>query len=663
VLKDFRAMLGVWLAVVAAVLGLRSSGLLQPAELAVYDDLLSRIERPAAVSDRIALIEISENDIQELGHWPLSDLQIAILIESILGAGASAVGVDIYRDLAIPPGEQRLDRLLEADSRIVLVFKHGDSSSGGVAGRAVLEGTAQLGFSDMLLDPDGRVRRGLLFLDREDGGTDYAFPMQLATQALARDGIYPQSDPVREEWLRLGETSIPYVEAGDGGYGDIDDGGYQVIQDFWQSRGGFESISFRTALNGELPPGSLAGKIVLVGANADSLNDFVLVPAGIAEGDGIGVGVTGVWLHAVLLDQLLRFGHGESRPLQFVSNLAELLTVVVAGLLGCMLAATATRVGRFTSSSTIVLAVGMAAGCGLLGVLGYAALSAGIWVPAVAPGIAWLGTCVAYTAWISSRERAQRAELMQIFSQVQSPRVANELWSRRAEYLVDGHLEPEAATVTVLFLDMKGYTASAERMQPGQLMNWINDFMAPMARLIEEHGGYPDDYFGDGINADFGVPVLCETEDEIAATARDAVRCALAMIDELVEINAGYAADGLPTVALRIGIHTGPVVVGLLGSRNKGKYTVVGDAVVTAQRLESTDKVAHDFDEQPCRVLLSEATYSLLAGHNDVGSYQPMGLISLKGKAALIGVYRMNTGEVASAPTTERTGKSVEESI
>ena len=105
-------MLGVWLAVVAAVLGLRSSGLLQPAELAVYDDLLSRIERPAAVSDRIALIEISENDIQELGHWPLSDLQIAILIESILGAGASAVGVDIYRDLPIPPGEQRLDRLL-----------------------------------------------------------------------------------------------------------------------------------------------------------------------------------------------------------------------------------------------------------------------------------------------------------------------------------------------------------------------------------------------------------------------------------------------------------------------------------------------------------------------------------------------------------------------
>jgi adenylate cyclase len=645
VLKDSRAWVGVWLAVAAAVLGLRSSGIFQPAELAVYDSLLSRIERPPAVSDRIALIEISEEDIQELGHWPLSDLQIAILIESILGAGANAVGIDIYRDLPIPPGEQRLDQLLEANSRIVLVFKHGDTSSGGVAGRAVLEGTGQLGFSDMLLDPDGRVRRGLLFLDREDGGTDYAFPMRLAMQELARDGIHPQSDPVREEWLRLGETSIPYVEAGNGGYGDIDDGGYQVIHDFQQSRGGFESIPFRTALNERLQPGSLSGKIVLVGASADSLNDFVLVPNGIAQGDAAGRGVTGIWLHAVLLDQLLRFGHGESRPLQFVSNFAEIMTVMVAALLGCILAAAATGVGRFRSSSTIALAAGMALGCGLFGIGGYAALSQGIWVPVIAPGIGWLGTSVAYTAWISSRERAERAELMQIFSQVQSPRVANELWRRREEYLVDGHLEPEAATVTVLFLDMKGYTASAERMQPGQLMNWINDFMAPMARLIEEHGGYPDDYFGDGIKADFGVPVLCETEEEIAATARDAVRCALAMIDELVEINAGYAADGLPTVALRIGIHTGPVVVGLLGSRNKGKYTVVGDAVVTAQRLESTDKVAHDFDEQPCRVLLSEATHSLLSGHSNIGSYEPMGQISLKGKAALTDVYRMNTGE------------------
>ena len=86
-----------------AVLGLRASGALQPIELAVYDRLLQNLDRPVSISDSIALIEISENDIQELGHWPPSDLEIAILIESILAAGASSVGLDIYRDLAVPP--------------------------------------------------------------------------------------------------------------------------------------------------------------------------------------------------------------------------------------------------------------------------------------------------------------------------------------------------------------------------------------------------------------------------------------------------------------------------------------------------------------------------------------------------------------------------------
>jgi len=612
-LKGFHASVWVWLAVVVTVLGLREFGAFQAIELAAYDRLLQRLDRPLSISDRIALIEISEKDIQELGHWPPSDLEVAILIESILAAGASSVGLDIYRDLAVPPGEQRLEELLEQESRIVLVFKHGDPAAGGIPGHAALAGTGRLGFNDLLLDPDGRVRRGLLFLDRDDGGTDYSFPLQLALQELARDGIHPQPDPVREEWLRLGNTSIPFVEANDGGYVDVDDQGYQIIHDFVQSSGDFESIPFRPALKGELQQGSLL--------SADSLNDFALAAEGVTHGDVIERGVTGVWLHALLLDQLLRFGEGESRPLRFVSNLAEILEILVAAVLGCMLAAS---VGRLRSFATFGLAIGVGTGLILLGL-------------------------------------AQRAELMQIFSQVQSPRVADELWRRRNEYLVDGRLEPKTATVTVLFLDMKGYTTNAEKMSPEQLLSWINDFMAPMARLVEEHGGYPDDYFGDGIKADFGVPVLSETEEAIAATAQDAIRCAAAMVVELARINTRYAAANLPTVALRIGIHTGPVVVGLLGSRNKGKYTVVGDAVVTAQRLESTDQVVHDFEQQPCRVLLSERTYSLVVGRSKCGRFEAMGEVRLKGKRALVGVYRMDTLEDrASVSQTNPSGRQDE---
>jgi adenylate cyclase len=647
--KDYQGAFWVWLAVVVAILGLRGAGALQPIELAVYDRLLGRLERPATVSSRVALIEISEQDIQSLGHWPLSDLEVVTLIESLMDAGAESVGLDIYRDLPVPPGVERFERHLEEEPRSVFVFKHGDPGSGGIPGRATLHGSGRLGFSDLLLDPDGRVRRGLLFLDRPDGGSDYAFPLRLALAELARQGIHPQPDPVHEEWLRLGTTSIPYFEAGGGGYAKIDDQGYQVLLDYHQSSGDFEAVAFADALGRKLRPGSLSGRIVLVGASAESLNDFALLPDGVRRGGSKEQAVTGVWVHASFLDQILRYGYGESRPLRFVAEGVEILTILGAALMGCLFAIWA---GGFTSSSTLLLAVGAAVGVVVAAGSGFAFLSRGIWIPVVAPTLAGLVAAVAHTAWQAGRNRAQRAELMQVFSQVQSPRVANELWRRRDEYLVGGRLEPEAATVTVLFLDMKGYTASAEKMQPAVLMSWINEFMAPMAQLIEDHGGYPDDYFGDGIKADFGVPVLSTTDEEIAETAKAAIRCANAMVAELTRINARYEAAGLPTVALRIGIHTGHVVVGLLGSRNKGKYTVVGDAVVTAQRLESTDQVPHDFDVQPCRVLLSEQTYALVAGRNqDTGgldpgngqeSYTSMGNIALKGKKNDIGVYRMN---------------------
>jgi len=647
--KDYQGAFWVWVAVVVAILGLRGAGALQPIELAVYDRLLGLRERPASVSNRVALIEISEQDIQSLGHWPLSDLEVMTLIESLLDAGAESVGLDLYRDLPVPPGEERFERHLEEEPRSVFVFKHGDPGSGGIPGRATLEGSGRLGFSDLLLDPDGRVRRGLLFLDRDDGGSDYAFSLQLALAELARQGIHPQPDPVHEEWLRLGTTSIPYFEANDGGYTKVDDQGYQVLHDYHQSSGDFEAIAFSDALGRKLLPGSLSDRIVLVGASAESLNDFAMLPDGIKRGGSKEQVVTGVWVHASFLDQILRYGFGESRPLRFATESVEILTVLGLALLGCVFAI---WVGGFTSSSTLLLAGGLVVGVVVCAGSGYVFLSDDLWIPVVAPTLAGLAAAVAHTAWLAGQSRAQRAELMRVFSQVQSPRVANELWRRREEYLDGGRLEPEAATVTVLFLDMKGYTANAERMQPAVLMNWINEFMDPMAQLIEEHGGYPDDYFGDGIKADFGVPVLSRTDEEIAETAKAAVRCANAMVAELARINSRYREAGLPTVALRIGIHTGRVVVGLLGSRNKGKYTVVGDAVVTAQRLESTDQVRHDFDEQPCRVLLSEETYALVARRDqDSGGLDPenipesftsMGDVSLKGKTNEVRVYRMN---------------------
>ena len=159
-----------------------------------------------------------------------------------------------------------------------------------------------------------------------------------------------------------------------------------------------------------------------------------------------------------------------------------------------------------------------------------------------------------------------------------------------------------------------------------------------VADTIEAHDGVVDDYFGDGIKANFGVPIPRLTEAERATDAANSVRCALVMAEGLQALNARYRARGLPECGMRIGIHTGPVVAGSLGAAGRLKYTVVGDVVVTAQRLEATAAVEHDFTRYPCRVLASEETCGRLTADFETESF---GEIELKGKGTRVAVRKV----------------------
>jgi class 3 adenylate cyclase len=247
----------------------------------------------------------------------------------------------------------------------------------------------------------------------------------------------------------------------------------------------------------------------------------------------------------------------------------------------------------------------------------------------VAPGLAWTVGLGATSQWLSGRERAERRQLMQIFSRHVSQEVAQDIWRNRAAFLKDGRPRAHQLTATCLFVDVRGYTSHSEKMSPEDLMSWSNQFLECMARQITDAGGIVDDYFGDGIKADFGVPIPRETPQEIAADARSAVSCALAMSAALEELNSRYREAGLPEAAIRIGIHTGPVVAGTIGSADRLKYTVVGGVVITAQRLESTDAVPHDFAHSPSRILVSQTTLDLLS--ESVVS-EPVGELKLKGQ-------------------------------
>ncbi|MBH0183434.1 MAG: adenylate/guanylate cyclase domain-containing protein [Nitrospira sp.] len=232
--------------------------------------------------------------------------------------------------------------------------------------------------------------------------------------------------------------------------------------------------------------------------------------------------------------------------------------------------------------------------------------------------------------------------LMQLFSRHVSREVAHKIWQERDQLFEEGRPRPQEIIGTVLFSDFKGYTTASENMTPKALMDWVNSYLSSMTGIIMDHGGVIDDYAGDAIKANFGVPIKRETQEEVAKDAVSAVACALAMEEELLLLNKHHALNGLPTVGMRIGIHTGPLLAGCVGSAHRMKYTTVGDTVNAAAHLESfgREAIAESEGRRPCRILVSESTARLLGNQFQLDC---IGEVRLKGKTQSMLAYRIIT--------------------
>jgi adenylate cyclase len=229
---------------------------------------------------------------------------------------------------------------------------------------------------------------------------------------------------------------------------------------------------------------------------------------------------------------------------------------------------------------------------------------------------------------------------MQLFSRHVSPEVAEAVWRQREQFMDGGRPRSQKFTATVLFTDLKAFTSISEKMDPQALLEWLNTYMEAMARLVMDHGGVIDNYVGDSIKADFGVPLPRTTEAAIAQDAVAAVNCALAMERELERLNADWQRQKLPTVEMRIGIFTGPVVGGSLGSAQRLKYTTIGNTVNVASRLESydQDRFDPDFANRSCRILIGEQTLRYL---NHQFETKRVGEAVLKGKNEPVTIFRV----------------------
>ena len=624
------------LLLLVVILWFRSLGVFQTFSLTAYDMFIRLNARQQQSVPPIVLVRVTEEDIRARGEWPLADATLAEALGRMAVGGARVIGLDIYRDMPVSPGSEVLDELLLRGDKIIAVEKIGTPASLGVRPPAVLAGSGRTGFSDVVIDAGGVVRRGLLFLDDGDR-VAYGFALQLALRYLRTEGVYPQPGTPDPSWLRLGTVTLPPLEANDGPYINVDAGGYQVLMDFRDGAAPFVSVSLSQLLEGAVPAGLFRDRIAILGVDAESVKDSFYIPYNIRQGSQRSV--PGIVVHAYLVSQLLRAGLAGEQPLKSFSQLLITLWIVMAGVLGCL--------GGLWLRSFLKLAISGVAGVLIILATSYVVYNQGWWLPPVPAGLAWFGCAGLVTAYLSTYEHIQRELLMRLFAKHVSDDVADEMWRHREDFTEFGRPASRKSMATVLFTDIEHFTTVSEKLGPQALMEWLNEYMEAMANRVIEHGGVIDDYYGDAIKANFGVPVPRSTESRICNDARNALHCALAMQAALVEFNERCATRGLPRLRMRIGICTGEVVAGCLGSSKRMKYTTIGDTVNTAARLESYDKGDFSIEDVTvaCRTLVAGSTLKYI---DKEFSLEHVGELMLRGKESKVSVYRLTGAAVTN---------------
>jgi len=622
--------------VFACTLTGRHAGLLQFLEFQAYDFFI-RHQPKAATSDPIVLIEMTEADIHSPSlDYPIYDDKLAELLRKLETDQPAAIGLDIWRDIPVPKsgvGLHEFNQVLQSHSNIVAIF-----TLGGIAPPAVLKGnTDRIAFNDNFpvdVEVDRtipKVRRSALFANLPSGESFDALPFRLAVLYLQRRGIEPKPDAGYARSFLLGKARLRPFQANDGAYVGAGTGEFQMLLDFkWPDN--FTRYSVSEALSNRISPGSLRDKIVLVGINTPSVSDERVTP--------IRRDQRGIEVQALTINQLLREALEGEKPLRFWSDWLEDAWVLLWCLVGGAIGYHVRSPWRFGPESIACLLV--------LGGTGWVAFANGWWIPLAAPAVAYAPSAVFVTSYVSFQEKKQRGQLMQLFSRQVSPDIAQALWEQREEFLAGQRPRSQKLTATVLFTDLVAFSTTSEKMEPALLMDWLNEYMEAMATVIMAHQGVVEKYIGDAIMAVFGVPLPRTSQEEIRQDARNAVRCALAMRIKMGELNAQWKARGLPVSGMRVGIHTGPLVAGSLGSSERQEYTVIGDSVNTASRLESFSLAFAGPESRDtgsrCRILISQATHLFLG---DEFQTREVGNMILKNKNEPVTIYA-----VITEPTT-----------
>ena len=379
------------------VLLLRSFGFLQVWELHTFDWMMNH-RLPEQSDDRVVIIGITESDIEREDTAAVSDKLLARLIRKVKAESPTVIGMDFFRNVPRDEGYEESQEIFRETPNIIGIEKViDDEALSAVSGNSVLAQNRQVAASDLIVDVDGRVRRGFLFPSADERVLE-GLAFRVALEYLEIHDIYPQGSP---DVLELGYARLPPFETNSGGYRNADAGGYQLVMN-WRSDLEFEVYSAHQVLNGELPPDALREKIVLMGSMQSGDADVFFTPYS-DRGKGNLLPSHGIELHASMVSQLISVAFGQRPPIRMLPDQVETILIAIYSGIGILLY----RAGRSDLNRLCLFGICLGSTFGLSHL---ALMVGGWWLPVVPVSLSLMATPVI--------TRLQKINRLQTLSQI-----------------------------------------------------------------------------------------------------------------------------------------------------------------------------------------------------------------------------------------------------
>jgi len=472
----------------------------------------------------------------------------------------------------------------------------------------IAEAAASYGFFNIVPDADGTIRRALLVIRYQD--LDF-FP-SLALQVLRQY----ENIPDQQIAAYIAEDGLERIQFGDHDLHPWHDG--SALINYVGPYHSYPHYSMVDVLQGNVPDDAFRDKIVFFGATALAIGDLRNTPF------KQGSAYMGVEVHANVLDNLLHSSE-PARTFLIRGFNEEIVDIAFIIFFGIGLGLWCGRSRPLVATLTTLVALGAFSGFVYYGFAHW-----GRWYSFVVPSATLVASYASITSYRVIHEEREKRKIRKTFSQYLSPGVIALIEKDPAEYIRPGGQVKE---LTVMFSDIRDFTSLSEGLTPDELVNLLNQYLSAMTDILFRNLGTLDKYIGDAIMGFWGSPF--PQQDHAAC----ACRCALEMIAGLEALNRKWAEQGRRPIAIGIGLNTGPVNVGNMGSDKRLAWTVMGDNVNLASRLEGMTK------QYRARVIISESTYDQVA---DQFVGREVDRIRVKGKKQPVVIYEL------LAPISER---------